>query len=115
MSQVSQKLIQVNSDLSGYSFTPAQIQVASDIRDLLQFFYATQQLVSAEKTPTLSIVLPVYEDLVTTLKTLATVKPKISHAINAGIDKLNQYLAISRSTRIYALAMGECNLHIICI
>lgn len=105
--QVTKKLICINRDFSNFAFTPIQIDIASDIRDFLQFIHATQQLVSAEKTPTLSIVLPLYEDLIATLKILATQKPRISHAIQAAVDKLSQYLAISQGTRIYALAMGE--------
>lgn len=100
------ELIKENSDLSDHAFTDAQFQVASDIREFLEVFHSVQELVSAEKTPTLSIVLPLYELLLRMLKDLARVQVKLAHAIQASITKLAEYLAISRKTKMYTLAMG---------
>jgi hypothetical protein len=71
-----------------------------------------QEIVSAERTPTLSVVLPIYEKLIVMLGDLKTLKPEISHAISASIDKLEEYMAISRRTKIYALAIGICAIYI---
>lgn len=78
-----------------------------DIRRFLFIPHTVQELVSAEKTPTLSIVLPVYERLIIMLKNLRQELPQLAHAITASINKLEEYLAISQRTKIYALAMGE--------
>ncbi|KAJ7039416.1 hypothetical protein C8F04DRAFT_898191, partial [Mycena alexandri] len=65
-----------------------------------------EELVSAEKTPTLSIVLPLYERLIIMLRNLKRQLPKLGHAISAAIHKLEEYLGLSRRAPIYALAMG---------
>lgn len=66
-----------------------------------------QEIVSAEKTPTLSLVLPLYEKLIALLTKLKIQLPKLEHAIAASVWKLEEYLEKSRQTKIYALAMGE--------
>lgn len=101
-------MISENRDLSDYAFTEAQITVLEDIRLFLQVFHYVQELVSAEKTPTLSLVLPLYEILVTMLKDLVLKKPKLAHAVKESIAKLEEYLNISRGTKMYSLAMGKC-------
>ncbi|KAF8185444.1 hypothetical protein BJ912DRAFT_1114624 [Pholiota molesta] len=104
---VSKKLIEINRDLSQHAFSDIEIKVASDIRRFLYVFHVVQELVSAEKTPTLSIVLPLYEKLITMLKLLRRALPELVHGIDASVAKLEEYLAISRGNRIYGLAMGE--------
>lgn len=104
--QVIAKLISENDDLADYAFSSAELRVASDIRSFLLIFHRVQQCVSAEKTPSLSIVLPLYEKVITMLKNLIKKLPEIAHAITESIKKLESYLAISRKTKIYALAMG---------
>ncbi|KII92966.1 hypothetical protein PLICRDRAFT_70282, partial [Plicaturopsis crispa FD-325 SS-3] len=81
-------------------------EVLHDIRQFLHAPHLVQELVSGQKTPTLSLVLPMYEELIDVLRELSEDLPRISHAINASILKLEQYLGKTRSTRIYALAMG---------
>lgn len=83
------------------------LRVLGDIRRVLEVFHVVQEVVSAQKTPTLSMVLPLYENLIVMLKNLATELGEISHAINASIHKLEDYLSFSRRTRIYSLAMGN--------
>ncbi len=78
----------------------------ADIRQFLSLPHAVQELVSGEKTPTLSIVLPAYERLIYLFGLLSKKLPKLAHAIQASIKKLDKYLAKTRKTRIYALAMG---------
>lgn len=105
--KVCAKIIAENDDLADHAFTDAQFRVALDIRVFLQVFHSVQELVSAEKTPTLSIVLPLYELLLRMLKDLSRVRIKLAHAINASITKLEEYLAISRTAKMYSLAMGK--------
>lgn len=63
---------------------------------------------SAEKTPTLSIVVPTYEKAIIMLKDLHLTLPKLAHAIDKSVKKLTEYLAISQTTKIYVLAMRMC-------
>jgi hypothetical protein len=55
--------------------------------------HIVQEIVSAEKTPTLSVVLPIYEKLIIMLKNLWAQLPEIAHTITASVEKLEEYLA----------------------
>ncbi|KAI5828857.1 hypothetical protein K523DRAFT_243539, partial [Schizophyllum commune Tattone D] len=62
----------------------------------------------AQKTPTLSVVLPLYAELIETLEAYKQ-QPglkRIAHVYQASIDKLNEYLDKARTNRVYALAMA---------
>ncbi|KAJ7468180.1 hypothetical protein FB451DRAFT_1039951 [Mycena latifolia] len=87
-------------------YSDNRLQVLRDIRQFLQVPHVVQELVSAEKTPTLSIVLPLYERLIIMLRDFKRQLPKLGHAISAAIRKLEEYLALSRRAPIYASAMG---------
>lgn len=99
-------IVEKNPDLAAYAFTDIQIEVLGHIRLFLHFFHVVQELVSAEKTPTLSVVLPMYEKLIVYLKDLAKTLPGLAHAIDASRAKLEEYLSRSRKTKIYGVAMG---------
>ena len=80
------------------------------LEDICEFLYAphtVQELLSAEKTPTLSLVLPTYEQLILLLKNMMRKLDKLCHAISTTIQKLEEYFSKSRRTRIYALAMSK--------
>ncbi|KAJ7433861.1 ribonuclease H-like domain-containing protein [Mycena latifolia] len=94
-------------EIAGYALDAVSLQVLQDIRRFLQVPHIVQEIVSAEKTPTLSIVLPMYEKLIVMLRDLAKDLDVISHAINATIKKLEEYLGKSRRTKMYSLAMGK--------
>jgi Na+-transporting methylmalonyl-CoA/oxaloacetate decarboxylase gamma subunit len=83
-----------------------QLQVLQDVRLFLSYFHTVQEVVSAEQTPTLSLVLPLYEQLIVLLQDLKLELPKLEHAISAAIMKLEEYLVKSRKAKIYVLAMG---------
>ena len=83
------------------------LQVLADIRQFLYVPHLVQEILSAEKTPTLSIVLPMYEKLIVMLNDLKRKLPKLTHAISASVYKLNEYLGKSRKTKLYALAISE--------
>ena len=68
-----------------------------------------QKFLSAEKTPTLSLALPVYETLVLLWKKLAKAIPELSHYIDLGVAKIMEYVSRGRRSRIYALAMSTTN------
>lgn len=75
-----------------------------DIHDILEVPHAAQELLSSERTPTLSMVVPVFEELVKQFKNLQSSYPELSHYIGVAIAKIEEYMGQSRKTRIYALA-----------
>lgn len=77
-----------------------------DIHQVLQVAHLAQELLSAERTPTLSMALPVFETLITKWQELSVTIPELKHFIDIGISKLEEYLAKTRKTRIYALSMS---------
>ena len=89
-----------------HELSELEIQVLVDIKDYLAFFHVVQEEVSAQRTPTLSVVLPLYEQLIQHLKKAKQLLPCLSHAMDTSIKKLDEYLAQSRKSRIYALAIG---------
>ncbi|KIY61634.1 hypothetical protein CYLTODRAFT_362592, partial [Cylindrobasidium torrendii FP15055 ss-10] len=87
-----------------------QFRVLKDIRRFLAYPHFMQELLSAERTPTLARVIPMYERLIQLLRNKVRVKlPKLRHAIDASIAKLEEYLDHARCTDLYVLAMGEYN------
>ncbi|THU82979.1 hypothetical protein K435DRAFT_932053 [Dendrothele bispora CBS 962.96] len=86
--------------------THIQCDVLNDIREFLSYPHAVQEELSGEQTPTLSQVLPLYEQLITNLTHAKEDLPKISHAIDATIEKLKEYVVRSRKNPVYILAMG---------
>lgn len=50
-----------HSDIADLVLDDMDLQVLSDVRKFLNVFHAAQQIVSAEKTPTLSIVIPIWQ------------------------------------------------------
>ncbi|KAJ7049602.1 hypothetical protein C8F01DRAFT_1349926, partial [Mycena amicta] len=94
-------------NLQQHLFTHHQLQALENIRDILLFPHAIQEIASAEKTPTLALVVPLYELLRETLAgDLKAEYPKLSHAIGAAVAKLDEYLGMARQTEIYRLAVG---------
>lgn len=79
------------------------------IHQILEIPHKCQELLSAEKTPTLSLALPAYEALVLLWKGLAKEIPELSHYIDLGVAKLMEYVSKGRRSRIYALAMSTTN------
>ncbi|KAJ7190457.1 hypothetical protein GGX14DRAFT_382146, partial [Mycena pura] len=94
-------------EISWRRLSAVELKVLEDIRRFLQVPHIVQEIVSAEKTPTLSMVLPMYENLILMLKQLAKELDELSIGINASIRKLEEYLNMSRRTKMYALAMGK--------
>ncbi|KAJ7464855.1 hypothetical protein B0H11DRAFT_2159707 [Mycena galericulata] len=86
-------------------FKPLQYQVLHDIQAILAVPHAAQELLSAEKTPTLSAALPAFEMLLESWLNLQQELPMLAHYIGVGIVKIQEYAAKGRKTRAYALAM----------
>ncbi|KAH8075869.1 hypothetical protein BXZ70DRAFT_1002994 [Cristinia sonorae] len=100
--------------LKPYALTEMELRVLIDIRQFLYIFHAVQEILSYEKTPTLSMTIPTYEQLLVLLRTYRTSDLKtLAHAVNVAILRIEKYLAYARTTRIYALAMGESGLFLL--
>ncbi|KAJ8457389.1 hypothetical protein ONZ45_g18333 [Pleurotus djamor] len=93
------------SDLMEHLLSKAEILVVQDILQVLEVAHFSQELLSAELTPTLSLALPVYEVLINSWRILQTTIPELSRHIAVGISKLEEYVRQARTTRIYAHAM----------
>ena len=75
-----------HAEIAHLALNNTKIQVLSDIQQFLYIFHIVQEIVSAEKTPTLSLVLPLYEKLVALLNKLKIQLPKLEHAIEASVE-----------------------------
>jgi len=94
-------------ELLKHELDNVQQKALCDVREWLRILHSVQELVSAEKTPTLSVVLPLYERLIGMLKKIARIYPKIAHAILFSAEKLDEYMGYSRQSRVYAIVMSE--------
>jgi hypothetical protein len=95
------------SEHTHHLFKPREYEVLHHIHQILEIPHHCQELLSAEKTPTLSQALPTYETLVVLWGQLAEVLPELSHYIKLGIAKIMEYVSKGRRSRIYALAMSK--------
>ncbi|KZT63538.1 hypothetical protein DAEQUDRAFT_680200, partial [Daedalea quercina L-15889] len=82
------------------------LELLCDIREFLQVPHLVQEVLSAQKTPTLSMALPGYEKLLAVLRLLKKKLWRIAHGIDACIKKLEEYLGKARQTDMYILAMS---------
>ncbi|KAL1746119.1 ribonuclease H-like domain-containing protein [Schizophyllum fasciatum] len=85
---------------------PKELKVLKDISIFLSLFHKTQELLSANRTPTLAYAIPAYELLLQGLEALKRGLPGLRHAIVASQRKLIEYLSLCRRSRLYALAMA---------
>ncbi|KAH7918269.1 hypothetical protein BV22DRAFT_1024860, partial [Leucogyrophana mollusca] len=95
----------LHADITHLDLTAQELAVLRDIHQVLEIPRFAQELLSAERTPTLSMALPSYELLMKQWKCLRTTIPELSHYIDIGLDKIDEYTREARKTRIYALAM----------
>jgi hypothetical protein len=93
-------------DIAHHQLSAKQYEVLNDIRMFLRIPHQAQQILSAEKTPTLCLALPLYERMISMFKNLERARPKIAHAVRSARVYLEDYLALSRKTRAYGLAIG---------
>jgi hypothetical protein len=99
-----------NTDLVHHLLSSDEFQVLQDIHQILEVPHTAQELLSAEKTPTLSIALPVYETMLNTWKQHQATFPELKYFIDVGIEKIEEYIARSRKLQAYALSMSMyCN------
>ncbi|KAF9002112.1 hypothetical protein BDQ17DRAFT_1243524, partial [Cyathus striatus] len=102
---VSNSYLLVRSEQPEYQFTDDDLGVLQDIDQVLEVSHKVQELLSTERTPTLSLALLLYEILLKKWQILQNTIPELSHYIGVGIAKIEEYLSLARSTRIYVHAM----------
>ena len=100
-----------HQDLADLALSETQRTVLDDIRQFLAIFDEVQQLLSSDQTPTLSLVIPVYEQLIGMLKNATSSLPNIAHAIEASIGKIQEYMdkAIELSDDLYRIQLHGRN------
>jgi hypothetical protein len=94
-------------ELTKHELDNVQQKALCDVCEWLRILHSVQELVSAEKTPTLSVVLPLYEQLIGMLKKMVRILPKIAHTILFSMEKLEEYMMYSCQSCVYAIAMSE--------
>ncbi|KEP49154.1 HAT family dimerization protein [Rhizoctonia solani 123E] len=94
-----------NPELRIPTLTHKQYEVLQDICSILSILNQAQELLSAEKTPTLALALPVYEALIQALDECTIKFPELAHAILRGKLKLEGYVTKARDLPVYALAI----------
>ncbi|KAH7332793.1 hypothetical protein B0J17DRAFT_545571, partial [Rhizoctonia solani] len=82
-----------------------QYESLQDIASVLSVAHSAQELLSAEKTPTLSLAFPVYESVIQAWVGLSSKIPELGIAIGAGIGKLREYVNRTKGARIHTLAV----------
>ncbi|KAG8752077.1 hypothetical protein FRC12_012134 [Ceratobasidium sp. 428] len=85
--------------------THKQYEVLQDISTILSVAQHAQQLLSAERTPTLSLALPVYETVLELWRECWELFPELSLAIDGAILKIQEYVSKSRRSPVHVLAM----------
>ena len=93
-------------DIHRHLLDDDELQVLRDIASFLKIPHAVQTTLCAEKTPTLSAVLPTYKDLLEMLRAYWVICPQLKRAISVCIAKIEEYVNKSWKTHIYALAMS---------
>ncbi|KAG8723844.1 hypothetical protein FRC09_001546 [Ceratobasidium sp. 395] len=91
--------------LGKHMLTLQEFKVLNDIAAVLDIAHEAQELLSAEQTPTLSLMFPVYNQLICRWKEAADEYPALGFAIGAGIQKIKKYINKSRTSPIHILAM----------
>ncbi|CAE6452410.1 unnamed protein product [Rhizoctonia solani] len=94
-----------HTDLDIPCISHKQFLALQNVSTVLSVPRRVQQLLSAEHTPTLSLVLPLYNNLIGIWRTCITKFPEQRHAISVAIDKIQEYIIKTRRSPAYAFAM----------
>ncbi|KAF5347876.1 hypothetical protein D9757_013414 [Collybiopsis confluens] len=77
-----------------------------EMKNALEVPHLFQQCLSSEKTPTLCDAIPAFEAMAAKWLDLQDTSPRLSAALRAGLDKLNEYIYLIRPIPAYTLAMA---------
>ncbi|TEB10128.1 hypothetical protein FA13DRAFT_1653261, partial [Coprinellus micaceus] len=92
-------------DLDGLRFTDEEHHTLYQVYSVLGHAHHAQELLSSERTPTLSMTIPTYEILLASWRQQRADTPELTHFINYGISKIEEYLTKTLDSRTYAIAM----------
>ncbi|KAH7325342.1 ribonuclease H-like domain-containing protein, partial [Rhizoctonia solani] len=92
--------------LAEHTITHRDFEVLYDIRTVLGLAHRVQELLSSDKTPTLSYALPLYHALIDQWRQLQHTLPALSYAIGAGIKKIEDYIARVWLSPAYIIVMA---------
>jgi hypothetical protein len=95
-----------NADIADLSMDVKDTDVLRDIHQIIEVPRMAREILSSERTPTMSMTLPAYELLTSKWTQLQSTIWELSHYIGVGLDKLRQYINEGRKTCIYALSMS---------
>ncbi|THU89831.1 hypothetical protein K435DRAFT_577193, partial [Dendrothele bispora CBS 962.96] len=98
-------LSDVNFQLQEYSLSSVEWKAVDQLSQVLEVPHAFQQLLSAEKTPTLCDVIPSFEEMIHLWQDMKTRLPDMRTIIDAGIRKLEEYRNKMVDVPAYTLAM----------
>ena len=96
-----------NTNIADLSMEVKDTDVLRDIHEIIEVHHMAQELLSSERTPTLSMTLPAYGLLTSKWTQLQSTIWELSRYIGLGLDKLRQYINEGRKTCIYALSMSK--------
>jgi hypothetical protein len=85
--------------------THQQFVVLQDIASILSVLHHTQELLSAEHTPTISLAQPVYKSLIYALSQLRFTFPELQFANADGMNKIDTYVQKTHGIPVYTLAL----------
>ena len=83
----------------------AETCVLDHIREVTSVPHDAQEVLSSERTPTLSYSLPFYHSLINVWEGLKGTYPLLSPFIEIGIRKVGEYIDKSNLSRTYCLAI----------
>lgn len=95
-------------ELGRFTIDNASLAQLIDLHQILTFPHVVQELLSAQKTPTVSQTLPTYGLLISKWKGLARRMTYASDALNKGIDKIQHYVHASKENKVFILAICTC-------
>ncbi|CAE6348960.1 unnamed protein product [Rhizoctonia solani] len=82
-----------------------QYESLQDIASVLSVVHSAQELLSAEKTLTLSLAFPVYESVIQAWLDLGPKIPELATPVGAGIGKIHECVNRTKSARVQTLEM----------
>ncbi|EMD38454.1 hypothetical protein CERSUDRAFT_48572 [Gelatoporia subvermispora B] len=94
-----------NTGLANLTLNTIEQQLLMEIYYILRVAHSCQQVLSTQRTPTLSMALPSYELVMLGWTALKTKYPLLASYIDVGLQRIEKYIALARKSRIYALAM----------
>ncbi|KAG8821310.1 hypothetical protein FRC17_009861 [Serendipita sp. 399] len=94
------------SDLRKYRLERREVTVLEEVKQFLGHFHDFQQLLSAEQTPTIQLVIPAFESLISNLHESRQKQLDFSHAYSIALLKLTEYKQKCLMNPVYTLAMA---------